>query len=64
MKEPDFSPGSFGYHELMDRAYVFAEMFSEHIAEHPAAKHPKLAKQIETLESALFQLYQQIGDLL
>ncbi len=27
-----FLPGSFGFHEIIDRSYVMAEMFAETIA--------------------------------
>ncbi len=59
----NFRPGSLGFHELFDRAQVIAEEFSDHIAQHPAAKHPKLKKRIAKIEADLFRLYQRIGDL-
>jgi hypothetical protein len=60
---PDFVPGTFGFHEMVDRAYLIAELFSREIACHPAANHPKLAKRIERLDKGLFQLYQEAGGL-
>jgi len=60
---PDFAPGSFGWHELLDRTCLYAEGFSENVAEHPAAKHPKVAKKIKVLAAGLFDLYQEIAQL-
>jgi hypothetical protein len=59
----DFKPGSFGFHEMVDRSCMIAELFSREIAEHPAAKHPKLRKRIKRLEKGLFALYQQAATL-
>jgi hypothetical protein len=58
-----FGPGSFGFHELLDRAYMIAQQFSEYVAEHESANHPKLREKINEIESELFDLYQRIGDL-
>ena len=57
------SRGSYGFHELLDRSCLVAELFSREIADHPAAKHPKLAKRIQRLEDGLFDLYGKIGNL-
>jgi hypothetical protein len=59
----DFQPGSFGFHELLDRTCLVAEHFAENIASHPSAMHPKLAATITRLEKGLFDLYQKIGNL-
>ena len=53
-----YDPGSFGFHEIVDRSCLVAELFADSISEHPAAKHPKLAKKVERIEKALFDLYQ------
>ncbi len=58
-----FGPGSFGFHELLDRTYLVADMFSEKIAGHPAAEHPELVERVKKIEDALFDLYQTIGGL-
>ena len=58
-----FEPGSFGFHEMLDRTGLMAELFSGSIVEHPAAQHPKLAKRIERIEQQLFDLYQVAGGL-
>jgi hypothetical protein len=52
-----FEPGTFGWHEMVDRSCLIAELFSENIAQHPAAKHPKLRKLVKRLEDGLFRLY-------
>jgi hypothetical protein len=59
----EYDPGSFGFHELLDRTYTLAENFADHISQHPSATHPKLRKRIEKIESSLFKLYQKIGQL-
>jgi len=61
--DPNFAPGTFGFHEMMDRSCLIADLFSREIACHPAANHPKLAKRIKRLESELFRLYQEAGGL-
>ncbi len=61
--DPNFVPGTFGFHELLDRTCLVAELFSREIAGHPAANHPKLAKRIKCLEDKLFRLYQVAGGL-
>ncbi len=58
-----YLPGSFGFHELVDRACLIAELFSDNIAQHPAAKHPKLRKQIAQIENDLFDLYRDAREL-
>jgi hypothetical protein len=64
MKKPkEFIPGSFGFHELLDRTCLIAEQFSNYVAEHPSAKHRKLKKRIRHIERKLFALYGKIGSL-
>lgn len=58
-----YIPGSFGFHELVDRSCMIAEMFSESIAEHPAAQHPKLQQRIAQIGHDLYQLYQEAAGL-
>ena len=52
-----FRPGGFGWHEMVDRSCLVAELFSEQIAGHPAAKNPALKKRIARIEQDLFELY-------
>lgn len=61
--EEDFTPGSFGCHEALDRCALLAELvedFSEHSA--IAANGEWQAKAKEAAE-ALASLYQSIGSL-
>ena len=58
-----YIPGSFGFHELVDRSCLIAEMFSENISEHPAAQHPELQKLVTRIEKDLFKLYQEAARL-
>ena len=58
---PVYAPGSFGFHELLDRSWLVAELFSREVAMHPAASHPKLAKRIKRVEDELYDLYGKIG---
>ena len=58
-----YDPGSLGFHELLDRACMVAEIFGDHISTHPAADHPKLRKTITKIEKELYDLYQKIANL-
>jgi hypothetical protein len=58
-----FKPGSFGFHEMVDRSCLMAEIFSEQISQHPAAKHPALQERITKIETDLFDLYQAAATL-
>ena len=53
-----FEPGSYGFHEMVDRSCLIAELFSREIGSRPAAKHAKLRKRITRIEEQLFELYQ------
>jgi hypothetical protein len=59
-----FAPGSIGFHELMDRTCMIAEMFGDYCVNHPAADHPKLRKKFDKIEGQLCGLYQRIANLL
>jgi len=61
--DPNFKPGTLGWHEMVDRSCLIAELFSEQIACHPAANHPRLQKRIKILEDRLFRLYQMAATL-
>lgn len=58
-----WQPGTLGWHELVDRSCLIAELFSERIAQHPAAEHPALKRHIKALEDGLFELYQVAATL-
>lgn len=52
----------FSRHEVLDRAYLAFEFFSERVAGHEALKaFPDLRREAETISSRLFELYQAIG---
>jgi hypothetical protein len=52
-----------GFHELLDHSCLVADLFAREIAEHPAARHPKLAARIKRIGHDLYDLYQKIGSL-
>ncbi len=58
-----YKPGSFGWHEMVDRSCLLAETFSEAISQHPAAKHPALQERITKIEEELFELYRVAGTM-
>ena len=58
-----YEPGSFGFHEILDRISIIAEAFEMNVSEHPAAKHPDLQKRITKIEKELYKLYQIAGGL-
>lgn len=63
MKEEaqDFSPGTFGCHEALDRCSLFADLIDE-FSEHPAiVQNPEWRRLAESAATALADLYQAIG---
>ena len=57
-----YKPGSFGCHELLDRAAMFADMVEQQIQTHPACvANPEWFYVAERAAAALRGLYQQIG---
>jgi hypothetical protein len=50
-------------HEMLDRSLIAAEFFSDVVAQHPMATHPKFAKKVATIERKLFQLYQLVAQV-
>ena len=64
---PDWSeqykPGTFGCHELLDRASLAAKAVEESVLSHPAcALSPEWFALAEQAVSALNELYQRIGE--
>ena len=51
-------PGSYAFHEMVDRSCLIPDLFSREIGEHPAAKHAKLRKRVTRVDKQLFELYQ------
>ncbi len=57
-----FKPGSFGCHELLDRASQLARTVEEQVQNHPAClQNPKWYKLAERAVAALNDLYQRVG---
>ena len=58
----EFSPGSQGCHELLDRVSLVADMLERHIHPHPSCvANPAWYTLAEQAAAALQELYQQIG---
>ena len=58
-----FSPGSFGCHEALQMASVFMDSVGRHLCEHPAVlANPDWYRLASEAQTALFDLYQAIGD--
>jgi hypothetical protein len=51
----DFQPGSFGFHELVDRLLLVFELFDREIAQHPAADY--FSADIDEIGDKLYSLY-------
>ena len=57
-----FAPGSFGCHELLDRALLAAEFVEETVLSHPACvQNAAWYALAEKAVAALNDLYQQVG---
>ncbi len=57
----NFEPGSFGFHEFVDRACLMAEVFDSQLVEHPVAERFK--DQVTSIGEALFRLYQDAATI-
>jgi hypothetical protein len=67
-EEPDtperFGPGSYGMHELLDRAHLASRFFQEHVLEHPACLlSEELWREASTIVDLMERFYQKIGEL-
>jgi hypothetical protein len=61
-KAERFAPGSFGCHEALHMASVFAEMVDEKLGQHPAILlQPEWKAKADAAATLLFDLYQMIG---
>jgi hypothetical protein len=57
-----FAPGTFGCHELLDRAILAAEMVEQSVLSHPAcAQNREWYALAERAVAALNDLYQAVG---
>lgn len=53
---------AFHKHEAMDRAWMFADMLGDQLADHPYIESdPALKKMAEDAIGSLYKLYQEIG---
>ncbi|WP_406694157.1 hypothetical protein V5E97_24220 [Singulisphaera sp. Ch08] len=60
--ERRFGPGSFGYHELLDRAYLLSANWEEYIAAHPTTLiDPDRYRMAQEIAEAMAQFYQLVG---
>lgn len=57
-----FEPGSFGCHELLDRATLLADAIEAQLLNHPSClSRPEWFARAELAASALRDLYQEVG---
>lgn len=66
--ELNYSPGSLGYHQVMDRVEFMIENWHSHVCSHPVFKNPdpELDSVRNTLVEAaqsLFEAYNALGSL-
>jgi hypothetical protein len=57
-----YAPGSFGCHELLDRAALAADLVERHVRNHPACiQNQAWFTLAERVVTALEELYQLVG---
>lgn len=55
----NFGPGSFGFHELVDRSSVVMDMWAGHVQEHESCqRNPHLKKMADQVMQLMFDFYQ------
>jgi hypothetical protein len=60
--EGRFGPGSFGYHELLDRAFLLMDNWESFIAAHPATLlDPDRYRKAREIADAMAEFYQMVG---
>jgi cob(I)alamin adenosyltransferase len=60
----NFVPGSLGFHEIVDRTCLIAELFSDYVANHPGVDaSPKIRRLVKRIEQDLFDLYQELATI-
>jgi hypothetical protein len=60
--EKRFGPGSFGNHELLDRAFLMSENWELFIASHPATLlDAELYRKAFEIAEAMADFYQMVG---
>jgi hypothetical protein len=59
----DYSPGTYGCHELLDRCCLISEIVGE-FSDHPGMDaHPDWKAKVESAANILCMLYQEIGSV-
>ena len=59
-----FKPGSMGFHEALHTASLLLDSVDRHLADHPAVlARSELYRLAHRAQEALFNLYQQLGEL-
>jgi len=56
-------PGSFGFHELVDRTYVVADLFENFVSNHEALKYTDLQPKVQDILDRLWRLYNQVSTM-
>ncbi len=60
--ETRFGPGSFGYHELLDRASILVDNWDSFIASHPSTLlDPDRYRKAREIAQAMADFYQLVG---
>jgi hypothetical protein len=60
--EERFGPGSFGYHELLDRTFLLMDNWESFIATHPATLlDPERYRKAREIADAMADFYQFVG---
>jgi hypothetical protein len=60
--EERFGPGSFGYHELLDRTYLLMDNWESFIANHAATLlDPERYRKAREIADAMTAFYQWVG---
>jgi hypothetical protein len=62
MIEEGFGPGSLGYHELLDRAFLLMDNWETFIATHPTTLlDPERYRKAQEIADAMAAFYQLVG---
>ena len=66
--ELNYSPGSMGYHQAMDRVEFTIENWHSHVCSHPVFKNPdpeldSVRQNLVVAANALFEVYNSLGSI-
>ena len=60
--EERFGPGSFGYHELLDRSYLLLSNWEEFVTAHPTTLiDPVRYRKAQEIAEAMAEFYSLVG---